>query len=251
MKILCFVLFCVGILSILYGLSIAMATSGTLFFLVWFAIGAFSILFSFFLSSGAYFLLPPYFRIAFQCLLLLMSIVFFILFCYVLSGFREGGEKNLDHIIILGAQVRKSGPSIVLKYRLDKAVEYLADNPDTVCIVSGGQGANEPVSEALAMKDYLVLNGISPDRILTEAISTNTVENIRNSMSLIKGEPGRTGIVTNNFHMFRAIKIAASCGLKNPCPIPSASTVYFLPNNIFREILAIIKDLMLANITIG
>ena len=62
----------------------------------------------------------------------------------MISQMHADGREGLDYIIVLGAQVRKDGPSPVLKYRLDKAVEYLNENPDTVCIVSGGQGSNEP-----------------------------------------------------------------------------------------------------------
>lgn len=76
----------------------------------------------------------------------------------------RGWTRGLDYIIVLGAQVRKDGPSPVLKYRLDKAVEYLNENPDTVCIVSGGQGSNEPWSEAeewhgICRKKELILRG--------------------------------------------------------------------------------------------
>lgn len=70
------------------------------------------------------------------------------------------GETNLDYVIVLGTQIHESGPSIVLKYRLDAAVLYLNENPGTICIVSGGQGKNEPYSEAEGMAKYLIEKGI-------------------------------------------------------------------------------------------
>lgn len=99
--------------------------------------------------------------------------------------------------------------SPVLKYRLDKAVEYLNENPDTVCIVSGGQGSNEPWSEAEGMARYLQEKGIDTARILTEDQSQTTGQNITNSKKLMK-EGASVGIVTNNFHVFRALQIAKS-----------------------------------------
>lgn len=121
----------------------------------------------------------------------------------------RGWTRGLDYIIVLGAQVRKDGPSPVLKYRLDKAVEYLNENPDTVCIVSGGQGSNEPWTEAEGMAQYLQEKGIDTARILTEDQSQTTEQNITNSKMLMK-EGASVGIVTNNFHVFRALQIAKS-----------------------------------------
>ena len=89
-----------------------------------------------------------------------------IVLCVALCGFgvsqaaiashmRDEGDRNLDYIIVLGAQVHQGSPSLVLRYRLDRAAEYLRANPDTTCIVSGGQGPNEPYAEARGMADYL------------------------------------------------------------------------------------------------
>lgn len=117
----------------------------------------------------------------------------------------------------------KDGPSPVLKYRLDKAVEYLNENPDTVCIVSGGQGSNEPWSEAEGMARYLQEKGIDTARILTEDQSQTTGQNITNSKKLMK-EGASVGIVTNNFHVFRALQIAKKYGLSDVCGIAADST---------------------------
>lgn len=155
----------------------------------------------------------------------------------------RGWTRGLDYIIVLGAQVRKDGPSPVLKYRLDKAVEYLNENPDTVCIVSGGQGSNEPWSEAEGMARYLQEKGIDTARILTEDQSQTTGQNITNSKKLMK-EGASVGIVTNNFHVFRALQIAKKYGLSDVCGIAADSTPKYLPNNMLREFFAEMKWLL-------
>jgi len=115
-------------------------------------------------------------------------------------------------VVVLGAQVRKSGPSLVLRYRLDKAIEYLDENPNTICIVSGGKGPNEPFPEAQGMADYLKEHGIDEQRILEEPDSKTTEENIVNSKKLISDDNASVGVITNNFHMFRALQIAHKYG---------------------------------------
>ena len=132
---------------------------------------------------------------------------FFIVEGCIISQMHEKGEAGLDYIIVLGAQVRESGPSAALKYRLDEAVEYLEDNPKTICIVSGGQGANEPYSEAEGMAQYLKEQGIDASRILLEDKSLNTEQNMEYSKALIK-DGASVGIITNDFHLFRAKQIA-------------------------------------------
>ena len=81
---------------------------------------------------------------------------FLIIEGLIISQMHVAGPDNLDYLIVLGAQVYKNGPSPVLKFRLDKAYEYLSANPETRCIVTGGQGSNEPFTEASCMADYLV-----------------------------------------------------------------------------------------------
>ena len=139
--------------------------------------------------------------------------------------------------------MRQNGPSIVLQYRLDKAIEYLNDNPDTICIVSGGQGCNEPCTEAQGMAEYLEKKGIPEARILLETESTTTVQNISNSMQYI-GEGATIGIITNNFHVFRAMQIAKKLGLTQVHGIAAKSSALYLPNNMLREYLAEIKYLI-------
>ena len=144
----------------------------------------------------------------------------------------------------LVAQVRKSGPSLVLRYRLDKAIEYLDENPNTICIVSGGKGPNEPFPEAQGMADYLKEHGIAEQRILEEPESKTTEENIVNSKKLISDDNASVGVITNNFHMFRALQIADKYGLDNAQGIAAGSPPNMLVNNMVREFFAEIKFLL-------
>ena len=100
--------------------------------------------------------------------------------------------KNLDYIIVLGAQVKESGPSVVLRYRLDRAVSYLKENDNTLVIVSGGQGANEKATEASVMKEYLVNNAmqITNDVIgLFQAILAQNVEQTKIMLERLNNMP--------------------------------------------------------------
>ena len=148
-----------------------------------------------------------------------------------------------DYVIVLGAQVHADKPSVVLKYRLDEAILYLNENPETVCIVAGGQGKNEPYSEAYGMAQYLMQNGIDKDRILLEDQSKTTEENLRYSRKFLP-EDAEVGIITNDFHMFRALQIAKKQGLSDVCGIAADSTKFYLPNNMLREYFAEIKFLI-------
>ena len=103
----------------------------------------------------------------------------------------------------------------MLAGRLNKAYEYLSENPDSLCIVSGGQGNNEGITEAEAMKRYLVDKGIDPQRIIEEGRSTNTYENLLYSKRIMDemGLEAKAIIVTDGFHEWRAQYIAKQVGI--------------------------------------
>ena len=166
----------------------------------------------------------------------------------IISSYRAKGEPNLDYLIVLGAQVKEKGPSAALKFRLDTAYDYLVENENTLCIVSGGQGANEPHSEAQGMYDYLVEKGIAKERIIMEDKSTDTSENIAFSSVFLDMEKDRVGIVTNNFHVFRGVHLAKHQGIRNVCGIAAPSNIYFQLNNMVREFFGILKDLVCGNL---
>lgn len=113
-------------------------------------------------------------------------------------------------VIVLGCMVYPSGPSLSLIQRLDAAYAFLTKHPEAKCILSGGRGIDEPMSEAKAMQIYLTDRGIDPRRLYPEEKSTSTRENLRFSKEIIEREglcPSVT-IITNDFHQLRAQKIA-------------------------------------------
>ncbi len=149
-----------------------------------------------------------------------------------------------DYVIVLGAHVRSTGPSKALALRLDKALEYAAAHPDTIFIVSGGQGSNEPCTESSAMKKYLTNHGMDASRILEEDQSTNTRENLLFSRKWIP-EGSSVGIISNGFHICRALHLAETLGYENASGIPAKSDLLTQPTNLLREFFAVVKDFWL------
>lgn len=242
-----YLLIILGIFSVLYGILVLQVGSGTGFWLIWEVIGLFFFLLVFMIHKKV-FIHYRKIGITFHVFVAVAITVLAVLCGMIASDFSAKGNQNLDYLIVLGAQVRKDGPSVVLRYRLDAAIHYLNENLETVCIVSGGQGVNEPFSEAKGMADYLIENGIDENRILLEEESRNTVQNIENSKTLMKESYDGVGIVTNNFHVFRAVQIAKVQGLEGVCGIAADSNALYLPNNILRECLGILKDWLMKNI---
>lgn len=239
-----FVIF--GIMFILYGLFILGARSGTSFWLIWEALGGICLLTAFLLHRG-FFARHKAVGITAAVLAAAFLLLIGVLSARIVTAFTTKAQPGLDYLLVLGAQVRENGPSALLASRLDTAAAYLSANENTVCIVSGGKGANEPTPEADVMYDYLVAHGIKESRILRENRSKNTAENIRFSKELLPETYGSVGVVTNDFHVLRAVKLAEGGGLRNVTGISAPSVPAYLPNNIFRECLALIKDFLAGN----
>lgn len=237
-----------AVFCFVYCLVIFSIRSGTHMYLIWAAGGIFFVALAFFLHFEMWSRLPAVLRKVLLAGILLGTLIFVIVEGCIISGFGAKGEKNLDYIIVLGAQVKQNGPSAALKFRLNRAYDYLVENENTICIVSGGQGANEPFSEAQGMYDYLVGKGIAPQRIIMEDKSKNTSENIAFSMKFLDKENDSVGIVTNNFHVFRGVHLARHQGIRNVCGISAYSDKFFLLNNMVREFAGILKDLLFGNL---
>lgn len=126
---------------------------------------------------------------------------------FILKGAGALPTEDLPYIVVLGAQVRDSGPSASLQERIDTAYEYLTAHPSTVCIVSGGQGSDEPMSEAQCMYECLVNMGIPPERVIKEEQATSTWGNLTFSLDIIEAEtgsrPNSVGVVSSEYHLFR------------------------------------------------
>ena len=152
-----------------------------------------------------------------------------------------GQHVEADAVIVLGAAVHGDKVTWVLENRLNTAMEYLEANPNAICVVSGGQGAGETVTEGSAMKKYMVDHGISADRVFAEERAKNTTENFANSKIIIDqllGNDARIAFVTTNFHVYRAGMVAREQGV-NAVGIPADDVWYLRLNNFLRECVGI------------
>ena len=143
-------------------------------------------------------------------------------------------------VIVLGCQVRGDHPSLMLLARINSAYDYLEAHPEVPCIVTGGKGDDENMSEAQCMRDILVEKGISPDRIYMEDKAVNTVENIAFSKKIIEENnlSTNTAIVTDIFHEYRASRIVNDA-LLTYGSVPAECVWYLLPTFYVRELVAI------------
>lgn len=173
--------------------------------------------------------------------------IFGIVEGFIISGFSMKGQPGADYVIVLGAQMKADGPSKALQYRLDEAIRYLNENPSSKVIVSGGQGSDEHISEAQGMYEYLVEKGIEKDRIIKEDKSVNTTQNLAFSAEYLDRERDSVAVVTNNFHVFRAVKIAEKAGYQNVCGIAAKGEPFLQINNMMREFFGVMKDFLFGN----
>jgi len=148
----------------------------------------------------------------------------------------------------LGAQVKGERPGLSLLKRLDEAYLYLEENPETKAVLSGGQGPGEDISEAECMRRYLTEKGIDASRLIMEEHSTSTYENIKFSAEKIRDIEANIGVISNDFHIFRAVRIARKQGLVNACGIAAATEPVMQIHFFLREIAAIAKDKLVGNI---
>ena len=175
---------------------------------------------------------------------------FAILLGLVLNGSYDHISGNPRVMIILGCQVRQDGPSILLRDRLDEALSYLEDHPNMTVVVSGGQGDDEPTTEAQAMADYLVENGIEEENILLEGESHNTIQNFKYSKALLAQEniDDSQGVlvVSNGFHLTRTRMLAERAGFDNVSTLAAPES--HMPSRLhmyIREPMALVKSFLL------
>lgn len=188
--------------------------------------------------------LPQGLKVALTCLVLAGVLLFAVMEGLIISGMFARGPKDLDYIIVLGAQVRGDRVSIALANRLEAAQEYLAENPRTVAVLSGGQGSGENLTEAQAMYDWLTEKGIDGERLILEDVSTDTWENMVNSRAKIGTNRVSVGIVTNNFHVYRGTMLAKCAGFADAHGIAGPSHTVMQLHYLVREGLALAKDIL-------
>ena len=149
-------------------------------------------------------------------------------------------SEDVEYMVVLGAKVNADGPSVSLWDRICGAYEYLEEHPDVIAVVSGGQGTDEPITEAECMYRELVSLGIDPKRILREDEATSTWENFKFSLDLIEEKtgtrPSRLGVLSSEYHLFRASLFAKACNVEF-VGIPAKTSRHFQAiNHFMREV---------------
>ncbi len=220
----------------------------------------FALFFSFFLIGysflglliavlGAYFLFMARFPTRFKKIrrtvtaLAIIGISFTFLLCgIILSEVRGDADEPCDYVVVLGAGIIKETPSRTLADRLDRAIEYMQKNPDSIAIVSGGQGADEDITEALAMERYLLSHGIDSERIIKEENADNTHENMLFSRDIVDNLGGGSiAVITSDYHIYRSRRLAQNAGF-SPIMLSARTKLPVLFTTcLLREAFALVK----------
>ena len=170
--------------------------------------------------------------------------VSFAAVCAMIAGYAaDPPDPGADAVLVLGGGLWDGKPAPALQRRLDAALSYALDNPAAWVVVSGGQGPDEPRTEASAMAEYLVEHGLDAQRLLLEEASYSTYENFAYSQSILDQKLGKTYrvvFVTSDFHIMRSAQLAESLGLSAQ-GLAAGSDPLFIPMYYIREYLVLIK----------
>lgn len=186
--------------------------------------------------------------------------VSFIFMCFLGYAYLYGRIKvrgDVDHVVMLGSglvcgdQVPPLLASRLRKGRQIYAAQLARGGRPPVLLVSGGKGTDEKVSEARAMADWLIADGVPEEHVALEERSTTTEENMQFSRELMSADdPGyRCVVVTNNFHAFRAAMMARKAGV-NGQVVGSPTARYFWPSATLREFVAVFWEHRTVNLGI-
>lgn len=188
-------------------------------------------------------------RKMFTTLLLIGLIIVGFTEAVIINASFGSPRESCDYVVVLGAKVRQDGPSVSLMDRIHAAAEYLDEHPEVTAVVSGGKGADEPMTEAQCMYDELVGLGIDPSRIWVEDQATSTWENLHFSLNLIEENTGtrpeKIGILSSEYHLFRASLFADACGVEAVgIPAPTSRLSQKI-NHFMREVAGVWHYLIL------
>lgn len=194
--------------------------------------------------------------------LLALFCIGFAFFLYlearVVSGARGDADRpeEVSCVLILGAGVDGTRPSLTLAKRLDAALAYLADKPDVPVIVSGCQGVGEDISEAECMARYLTERGVDETRIWKEEEASSTRTNFLYSLAMMdeRGVDAGTpfAVITSDYHIARSRYIAQREGVGPDrivmvsSALPGSAYYALLTANYYvREAFAFANELLL------
>lgn len=249
-KIRCFAYFLCFIFSVFYYITcICYVGPGLSFVWIWLLAAVFSLFRILILGNSILaeekgikqlFKIPRVVSIIYQVIFTICACIFLYVETNVVIAMNTTPPEELDYIIVLGASTKGYEPSKPLAMRIQKAYNYLERNPETLAIVSGGTGNDEPISEAEVMYSELVARGIDGERIIKEDKSMDTIENIRYSFQFIPDET-RVGLVTNSFHIYRARMIATSQGHFDVYGVPAQTLFPIGIHYVVREFFGVGK----------
>ncbi|MBQ8769130.1 MAG: YdcF family protein [Oscillospiraceae bacterium] len=179
-------------------------------------------------------------------------LIFAVTEAIVLRASTGDPEKSCRYVIVLGARVQDTSPSISLSERIDAAYDYLTQNPEAIAVLSGGQGEDEGISEAQCMFTELTAMGIPEDRLWLEDKSTSTWENLNFSLAIIEEKTGtrpeQIGILSSEYHLYRAGLFAEDCGFE-AVGIPARTQRFTIRLNYFlREVAGVWHYLILGGL---
>ena len=206
------------------------------------------LLFALAVLSRAFFkFIPKWIKITFIALVCIAVLFGTFLVVY---GSIDTVDYKEDAIIVLGAGVRGSEPSLTLKNRLNAAIEYHEKNPDAYIVVSGGQGPQEDIAEAIAMEKYLLENGVDKDKIIKETLSESTKTNFQYSKEILNkklGDNYTVAFITNEYHILRASFYAKETGFEGITHKHSNTNLSYLLIGVTRECVAVLAYFILGN----
>lgn len=158
-------------------------------------------------------------------------------------------DGQVQYMVVLGAKVNANGPSVSLWDRICAAYTYLEEHPEVTAIVSGGQGTDEPITEAECMFRELVELGIDPKRIWIEDEATSTWENLNFTLNLIEEKTGqrpeKLGVLSSEYHLFRASLFAKACNVEFVGIPARTSRASQMINHFMREVAGVWHYLIL------
>ena len=186
------------------------------------------------------------------CLLLAGVLAFGALEALIFSGSRDQLHGEPQVMVVFGCQVKPWGPSVLLQDRLDTALAYLEEHPEMTVVVTGGQGDDEPVSEAQCMYDYLTEHGVDGSRIVKEDRSRNTWQNINYTLTLFQdgtvAPAEQILLASSGFHLTRIRMLWERVWPGTYTLSVLAAPVSHAPSAVqmfFREPLALVKSWLL------
>ena len=254
------ILIILGILSIAYDWTLIILNPGTFldiltsFTHIWTVFGAYLIFLGIYrIKTGHSFfsIWKRWIKITIVSLFGIAAIIAVINLGFILNPAVVSVEDKADHVILLGGGIDKDGklPKAVMN-RVKKAAEYMNQNPQSICVVTGGTLKWLPFAEAPEIKRQLVKAGISEERILVEDQALDTIQNFQFSCKMLSEYKSvskqeilntPTAVVTTSFHLRRAERLAKRMGFTNIKGIPSACPAFYVPHNYVREICAYVK----------